>query len=504
MSTRAEPDRAVLAVIECLVLVDGRRLGEALEPWQREHVLRPILARRRGLPLCPLCYIEILKGGAKSTVGAGVGVGECAAHPGTWVDIAAVDTDQGDIVLGYAAGFCARTPALRRHAKILKGKILFDNGSVLQVLSSDEPSAHGGGGRGRRYRVILDEFALWPDLALAHALLASTGKVKDSQVLVLSNPGSVKAGEAWRLREQARAGKHGWYLYAPEDSIAPGWITDSWREQMKEALPPQLYERFIRGRWSDGPDTFLTREQILACVDPSWMPQTSGPTPVYVACDLGLRRDRTAIAVVGWQGDRLALMNLGVADPEARPDGEVLIEAVETELLRIAEAFPVRKVLLDPWNLASSRQRLQARLPIEDFPYVVSNQERVSKTLYSLIASKRLRLYRDEALIDELTGLQTVVTPKGFRFDHHRGGYSDRCVALGMACWAACESGPSRAISAADFHFGGRRSAATLLGAGRPGGADVWVAAGRRADRDWADEVQEGPTGAHWGGRAVW
>lgn len=473
--TKMRCDRAVLAVSESLMLSDGRPLKKALEPWQRQEVLAPALARSLGLPVHPLAWFELSKGLGKSTLAAAWAVAECLAHPDTWVDVAAVDRDQAGILLGFAAGFCTRTPGINSHARPLKDRIAFDNQSMLQVLSADEPSAHGSGGRGRRYRVVLDELALWPDLGLAHALIASTGKVADSQVLILSNPGAVRGGEVWRLRELARQGQAGWYLYAPEDSIKPGWITDAWREQMKVALPPALYERFVLGRWSDGEDTFLTREQVLACVDPAWQRQTGGTIPVYMACDLGLRKDRTAIAVIGWIGDKVTLLDLVVMDPKQSAVSEVSIEIVEQTLLRLAEVFPVRRVLIDPWQLAGSRQRLEGRLPIAEFPYVVSNQEKVSKTLYSLVAQGKLRLYPDPALVDELACLRSVMTPKGFRFDHRRGNHNDRAVALGMACLAACEDGQP---SSSSFRvaLGGQRLSAA-------GGRLAW-GTGRRLSTD--------------------
>jgi hypothetical protein len=445
----------------------------------------------------------LLKGAGKSMIAAALAVAECVAHPGTWIDIAACDRDQADIVRGFAAGLGTSTPALRGRVKSLKDRMMFDSGSVLQVLSADEPSAHGTGGRGRRYRVILDELSLWPDLGLAHALLASTGKVKNVQTLILSNPGATKSGEAWRLREQARQGAAGWFLYAPEDTIAPGWISEAWREQMRTALPPQLYERFIKGRWADGPDAAFTREMLEACEDPAWGPQSSGTTGVEVGVDIGLRHDSAAIEIVGWRGDLLYRFNGGIADPREFPDGEVPIELIENELLRLATAFPVRKIYADTWQFAGSRQRLEARMPIEDFSNNVPNQEKMSKTLYNLIASKRLRLYHDPDLIDELVALRTVVSPRGFRLDHRPGLHNDRTVALAMACYAAAESGPSRPITSADFCLGGSRISAVLQTAGAPHDRqDVWISATpRQGDRSLADELMEGEGGAFEGTR---
>ncbi len=490
MATKAQAteqvDAAVLRVIEQAVLPDGRLLGDALEAWQRTHVLGPLLARRKGLPAHPLCWSELLKGAGKSTLGAAWAVAECVVHDGTWVDLAAIDKDQAGIIGDMAAGFIARTPALRRQAKVTRGRLDFRNGSTVRILSSDEPSAHGGGGRGLRYRLILDELALWPDFGLAHTLLASTGKVPDVQTVVLSNPGAVRGGEAWRLRTKAEARRAGWHLYAPADGITPGWITDEWRQQMREALPEPLYNRFVLGRWHDGPDQFLSREQVMGCVDATWTPQASSRLPSYCGCDLGLRKDRTSIAVVGWDGPRLVLLNAWTADPEAVAGGEILIQAVEEMLTLIGQAFAPQRILLDPWQLIGSRQRLAATLPVQDFPYVVSNQEKVSATLYNLLASRRLRLYPDDDLVDELVGLQTVVTPKGFRFDHRRGGFNDRVVALGMAAFAACEAGMPSGLSLSDvLGVGGGRASAPLLDR-LPWDQNAWVHAWREPDRGWS------------------
>jgi hypothetical protein len=142
-------------------------------------------------------------------------------------------------------------------------------------------------------------------------------------------------------------------------------------------------------------------------------------------------------------------------------------------------------------------------MPIEDFSNNVPNQEKMSKTLYNLIASKRLRLYHDPDLIDELVALRTVVSPRGFRLDHRPGLHNDRTVALAMACYAAAESGPSRPITSADFCLGGSRISAVLQTAGAPHDRqDVWISATpRQGDRSLADELMEGEGGAFEGTR---
>ena len=89
----------------------------------------------------------------------------------------------------------------------------------------DAPTAWGLGGTHRRFRVICDELTVWKSEDLWSALVSATGKVKDTQTLILSNAGfDADRSWQWRVREAARVGCLWGYLYAPPGVVA-SWIT---------------------------------------------------------------------------------------------------------------------------------------------------------------------------------------------------------------------------------------------------------------------------------------
>jgi hypothetical protein len=102
----------------------------------------------------------------------------------------------------------------------------------------------------------------------------------------------------------------------------------------------------------------------------------------------------------------------------------VNIAEVENELLDLARRFSLVEVVLDPWQMQSSLQRLHDRLPVKEFTFTAETVRRLSETLFDLMRTARLRLYPDDELERELLSLNVVQKGYGWRIDHRSGGYS--------------------------------------------------------------------------------
>lgn len=118
----------------------------------------------------------------------------------------------------------------------------------------------------------------------------------------------------------------------------------------------------------------------------------------------------------------------------------MVISNVEADLDYCADAFGYPVVVCDPWQMQSTIQRLGGRMRIKEFTFTLENLRRLSEVLYTLIAGTKLRLYHDAELEREILALDAKQTSYGWRIDHKVGGYSDRAMALGMACVAALEN----------------------------------------------------------------
>jgi hypothetical protein len=77
---------------------------------------------------------------------------------------------------------------------------------------------------------------------------------------------------------------------------------------------------------------------------------------------------------------------------------------------------------------------------VEKFIFSPKSIHGLSTTLYQCVQDETLRVYDDRELEHEILSLQTRETPAGWRFDHRRGGYSDRVVALSMALQTAVKT----------------------------------------------------------------
>jgi len=126
------------------------------------------------------------------------------------------------------------------------------------------------------------------------------------------------------------------------------------------------------------------------------------------------------------------------------PDQPVDIEMVEQEMLDNRQRYPIKKTVVDPWQMASTVQRFKKRnIPIEEFIFSASSIQRLSEALYGVIVNCRLavpegigrlvdRNGRVSTFKSEVTRLITEETRYGWRIDHTSRGYSDRSITVGM------------------------------------------------------------------------
>jgi phage terminase large subunit-like protein len=203
------------------------------------------------------------------------------------------------------------------------------------------------------------------------------------------------------------------------------------------APSPVAFARVIENSWTSAAGDFITRDSWRRLVEPGLRPRTTGDDGRYYGgLDLGLMKDRTAFSIVHVDGERIVLDLLEVW--EGTTSDPVSIFAIETYVDDAYRRFPGLRVTLDPWQAEGTFQKLaRAGRRIEKFTFSPKSIHGLSTTLYQSVQDETLRVYDDRELEHEVLSLQTRETPEGWRFDHRRGGYSDRVVALAMALQAA-------------------------------------------------------------------
>lgn len=431
---------------EFLVLKDGRPLRDALEPWQVEHILNPLDARTdAGEPAFRLLYIELPRGHAKTTLAGAEALTELAVG-GPFRRVSAYATDEGQAryLHDAAAGFIRRSSVLSEVFVIERDRIRIpERDSSLEIMSADDASAYGR----TDDLTIFDEVGKLRKRELWFAAYTAIAKQPHARILCISSPGWSRSMVAWAIREAART-TPGYYLFSPGKRLAT-WLDDAEfeRQRTSSTQPEFVFRREQLGQWTDGDGAFITRADLARCPRlPAYRTACSEQSTHVLAIDLGLKRDRTAAAILHRDRarDLVALDDLRVW--EGSRDDPVLIAEVESHIRRAIDDYAGLRVVVDPWNLVSTVQRFRGR--IKEFHFTAESKRRLAKNLYSLLHNGHFGYPPDADLERELLDVQLVERASGLVIDHDSSGHDDMVVSIGMAALELMSEPPPSYASA--------------------------------------------------------
>ena len=164
--------------------------------------------------------------------------------------------------------------------------------------------------------------------------------------------------------------------------------------------------------------------------------------PVWAAVDASVKHDSTAIFAVSFnsKAKQVKLVTHRVFTPS--PDQPIDFGAVEEAVFDLHRRYQLRKVLYDPFQLASTMQRLAQRgVRVEEFPQSVPNLTAASQGLYDLIMSQGIVAYADAGLRLAISRAVAVEGSRGWKISKEKASHKiDQVVALAMACHAATQS----------------------------------------------------------------
>jgi phage terminase large subunit-like protein len=428
-----------------LVLKDGKPLRDALEPWQIDNILAPLDARTpAGMPVYRLLYIELPRGHAKTTIAAAEALTELATSaPFRRVYAFATDEKQADLLRDAAAGFVRRNAQLSAVFKIERGRIVVpENDSHLEVMSADDASAYGL----TPDLVVFDEIGKLRKTELWFAAHTSIAKQPHARILCISSPGFRRSLVAWGIREAART-TAGYYLFSPGQRLATWLDNEEFERQRNSTTQPEfVFRREQLGQWTDGDGAFITAADLARCPRHSGYRTTCSAGAHVLAIDLGLKRDRTAAAVMHRDRgrDQVVLDDLRVW--QGSRDDPVLIAEVEDYMRRVVSDFSSVRFVIDPWQMQSTIQRFSGR-QITEFSFG-RDKARLTQNLYALVHNGHLSLANDPELDQELLDVQIVEKAKGYVIDHEAGQHDDRVIAVGMGALELMTEPPPYVASA--------------------------------------------------------
>jgi hypothetical protein len=351
--------------------------------------------------------------------------------------VAAWDAEQAGVTKRTASQLIARDPLLRSSFRETQNAIIYteertdNHGGKFKVehraefLSRDTRGSHGL----QIGLKIHNEYWTDADASFEEALTVSPSRRSPVSIYASyhglhsqMHPGV----PLYDLLERVREGDPRiYYNYiggqgerAP-DKIVP-WISSAWIDEQRALFrhAPNRFRRMVLNVPAGGDGGLITAEELRDAIDKSLVEPTCaepGQT-YYMSLDVGLSNDWTSLSVVHIGDDSRAVVDLS-RWWRGTPDKPVDLTEVEEEVVRLARAFRVKRIVLDRWQAALLGVRLQrAHLVVQ---FVTCDQSHMDKmiTLVKQTFSRRHIWInpKHEALIEQLESVKVIESRMGRR-----------------------------------------------------------------------------------------
>jgi phage terminase large subunit-like protein len=438
---------AALDLMSGLVLEDGRTWGDTAAgfQWRATQTILDSSA-------APYMWDSRPRGGSKTTDAAGWCVVSMleTLRPGSRLYAFASDKDQGRLLVEALAGLVARTPALQTALQVDAYRVVAKrSGCVLEVLPADVASAYGL----RPAFVIADEVCQWPTGAgsrgLWEAVWSAMPKVPGSRLACITTSGDPAHWTKKAIFDPACRSPR-WSVFETPGPLP--WVSADVLAEQRASLTDSSYARLHLNQWAASEDRLVDPETLAEAVvlrgplDPS-------PGVTYrVGVDLGLRHDRTAIAVahtelageaVTGPAQRRCVVLDRLVVMEGSRGNEVQLSVVEEAVADLSARYNRARVRLDPWQGIGLAQRLRPRgVPVEEWSYSDRRYAAGAATLFTLLRDRLLHLYDHPLLLEEMATVRMKEAGSSglLRMDHDSSGHDDMVQALSFAAVSLLES----------------------------------------------------------------
>jgi len=406
-----------------------------LEPVQRK-ILNDIFQTKdkNGLRKYNDALVGMIKKSGKSSLASGVALymlfcDPIFGEPNEIYSIAS-DKEQASIIWNKTRKAIERNPILLGSVKLYRDSIVVPStGNIYKVLSSDSFSAHGL----NPTCVIGDEIWNQKDRDLLDALQFSPTRKQPLRFCVTyagadTNSILYQLYEKGLNKENPKMYFH--WSHVPEVS----WITKEFLEERRRELPPAVYQRYWENKFCAGENSFFTREDVMQCRDEFMKPKYQGEkgNRYFYGCDLGLVKDKSVAVILHQEKDGMVIID-SIKTWAGNKADPVKIADIEEDIILSSQNFPNLKIIVDPWNLKGTIERLKRHCRIEEFTFTGSNVEKLSRNLYYFIHNGLIKFFPHKELERELLSLNLEQKSYGYRFDHPSSQFSDHAMALSMA-----------------------------------------------------------------------
>jgi len=298
--------------------------------------------------------------------------------------------------------------------------------------------------RGLRPSTICFDELGWSsdDGQLFNVLSAGQAAQTNPLLLVTSTVGPIQFGPLWDLFEQARAEDPDVRLIYETENLSP-LISQKFLDRQERTMPGVEFAREHRNIWSEGVETFCNRENWDAAVSDGDPRRDRDPGPCVLFCDLGWRKDETAIAVAKREGEKIDILHLEGFKPRAGT--ELDLSMVEDRIIELCGHLNIKRVQIESPQGVLMSQRLRDRLDrvrVDTLhPTSKSNQQRWG-AFYSTLKNNGIRLPKDILLKRQLLTLTIKDSLTGWRVIDVPSIHNDRAVSCAGACFMVQSAKP--------------------------------------------------------------
>lgn len=485
---RTQGHRVIRFIEGHCVHPDGEWIGKPLrlEGWQKRLLLALFEVGDDELRRYRWALIGEPKKTGKTTLAAALALYFLIAddEPSPLVVCAAASDEQADLVFGAAKTMCRLSPTLSQLTEPYDREILVPSrpGARLRRVSAVAGTNDGL----NIHAAILDELHEWQGTKgenVWNVLTNGTGARRQPMVLQITTAGydlETVCGRQYEYGKRVRSGEVDDPRYFFHWDEAPTgcdhrdpamWRTANpnlgitvhepfFHDQLTKKTE-SVFRRYFLNQWVAAAELWLPFGAWDACrateldLDPS--------RPTWVAVDVALRNDSTAVTAAQRDGERTIVRSRIWENPY--PDGHALRESwehnifeVERYLVELRERFPVATCEIDgelrpgpefsydPAYFHRSAAVLAGDgLAMVEFPQSDQRMIPASQTLYQLVVEGKLAHDGDPALARHVAAAVADQKPRGWRLTKPKGSRRkiDAAIATAIAAFRAQAEPPA-------------------------------------------------------------
>jgi phage terminase large subunit-like protein len=408
------------------------RFGDAMAEFQREvfaeiaPCLLAVAAGRR--PPRRGFWIERTKGGSKDS-----DIGLClvwlllfSPRPLT-MEAGADDQDQSKEMYLAMQDLQRLNPWIGDRLTFYKNQVLCKRtGSTLDFLTTDATGAHGS----RPAVTVCNELSHVGNRDFISTMMDNASKIPGNLTIIATNAGFLKSWQhVWRQKY-----RHNPRWFFQKVARPAPWISADDVEEAKSRNTASRFNRLWWGVWTGEGDA-LDPADVDACCTLGG-PGEWQPGWIYASgLDLGVKNDHAALVVLGAEAGsgRVALADCQSWAPG--PSGQVDLVAVREAQLDAHRRFGLFWCGFDPSQALLMAQELALEgLPMQEVTFGGKNLDTMARDLLSTFRNRRIDLYPDDLLIEDLHRLTIVERRYGYKLEavSDERGHADRATALAI------------------------------------------------------------------------